>query len=137
MAIKYDIENVLHQMLEEHPDWKYVGLQGETAGYGLQGNPHQLPDVRFYGFNLIDSINGRWNSLDSKKEMEKYNINWVPILRDNYVLPDTIEEMKDQADGVTEIPDATGLREGLVYRSLDGIRSFKNVSNKYLLKRGE
>ena len=69
--------------------------------------------------------------------MEKYNINWVPILRDNYVLPDTIEEMKDQADGVTEIPDATGLREGLVYRSLDGVRSFKNVSNKYLLKRGE
>lgn len=137
MAIKYDIENVLHQMLEEHHDWKYVGLQGETAGYGLQGNPHQLPDVRFYGFNLIDSINGRWNSLDSKKEMEKYNINWVPILRDNYVLPDTIEEMKDQADGVTEIPDATGLREGLVYRSLDGVRSFKNVSNKYLLKRGE
>ena len=40
-------------------------------------------------------------------------------------------------DGVTEIPDATGLREGLVYRSLDGVRSFKNVSNKYLLKRGE
>lgn len=137
MAFKYDIETVLRQLLNEHQGWDYVGLQGETAGYGLQGNPNKMEDVRFFGFNLIDSINGRWNSVDSKKTMAIYGIDWVPIIQEDYILPDTIEEMKAQADGETVIPGATGLREGFVYRSLDGKRSFKNVSNMFLLAKHE
>ena len=137
MAIKYNIEEVLKQLLEENPNWNYVGLQGETAGYGLQGNPNKMKDVRFFGFNLIDSVKGRWNSIEAKNKMSTYNIDWVPIIQEDYILPDTIEEMKAQADGITAIDGAEGLREGFVYRSLDGVRSFKNVSNKFLILKGE
>ena len=96
-----------------------------------------MKDVRFFGFNLIDSVKGRWNSIEAKNKMSTYGINWVPIIQENYILPDTIEEMKAQADGVTAIDGAEGLREGFVYRSLDGVRSFKNVSNKFLILKGE
>lgn len=137
MAKKYRIEDVLKDMLDEHPDWKYVGLQGETAGYGLQGNPNKMQDVQFFGFNLIDSDSGRWNSIEAKQCMAEYGVQWVPILQEGFILKDTIEEMKELATGETQIPGGTGLREGLVYRSLDGERSFKNVSNEFLLAKGE
>lgn len=137
MALKYNVEDALKDLLDKNPDWDYVGLQGETFGYGLQGNPNKLKDVRFFGFNLIDSVQGRWNSVDSKETMAVYGIEWVPIIDTNYVLPDTIEELKAQADGDTVVEGGTGLREGFVYRALDGKNSFKNVSNKFLLAKGE
>lgn len=137
MAFKYNIENVLKDMLEQHPDWQYVCIQGETCGIGVQGNPHKLPDTRLYVFNLIDSVKGRWNSFEAMKELTKYNIPFVPIINLSYILPDTLEELKAQADGKVDIKDGEGLREGFVYRSKDGITSFKNVSNQYLLEKGE
>lgn len=139
MSDKYHIEEALRDLLIKHPDWTYVCLQGETAGQNLQGNPHKFPDVRFFGFNLIDSKTGRWNSVDAAELMKNdYNIPWVPIVnKGTYILPDTMEEIKAQAEGPCEAPGASGLREGYVYRSLDGQKSFKNVSTKYLLKKGE
>lgn len=137
MAKKYNIEEVLKDLLLKHPEWKYICLQGETAGVGVQGNPNKLPDTYFFGFNLIDSINGRWNSVDAQQLMKHYNIMWVPILEVNYILPDTIEELKAQADGPCDLPFSSGPREGFVYRSLDGKNSFKNVSNNFLLSKGQ
>ena len=46
-----------------------------------------------------------------------------------------METLKLDADG--ECIVGTGLREGWVYRSLDGQRSFKNVSRKYMMKHDE
>lgn len=137
MEFKYHIKDFLQKQLIEHPDLSYVCLQGETAGVGVQGNPHKLADTQFFGFNYIDSKNGRWNSVEARDLCVKYGIQWVPIIDTNYILPDTMEELKLQADGLCEVPGSSGLREGYVYRSLDGKRSFKNVSRQYLLKRGE
>ena len=138
MALKYNIEETLKKMLLNNPKWDYVCIQGETCGVGIQGNPHKLPDTRFYAFNLIDSIDGRWNSVKARMELEDlHEIPFVPIINTNYILPDTIEELKAQADGEVDIPDGSGLREGFVYRSKDGKISFKNVSNQFLLEKGE
>ena len=131
---KYHIKDFLQKMLEEHTDWNYVCLQGEIAGENIQGNPHKLSGQNFFGFNFIDPINGRWNSVKAKELCEEYGIPWVPIITDNYVLSDDMETLKLQADGPCDIPGSSGLREGFVYRSQDGVRSFKNVSRQYLLK---
>lgn len=133
---KFHIRDFLQKMLEIHPDWNYVAIQGEICGPNIQGNPHKLPELRFLAFNFIDSINGRWNSVDAKMVCEKYGIEWVPIVNEKYYLPDDMETLKLQADGECEIPGASGLREGYVYRSYDGKRSFKNVSRQYLLRHG-
>ena len=137
---KYHIKNFLENMLKQHPEWSYVALQGETAGVGnnggkIQGDPHNLKELRFFAFNFIDSEKGRWNSIDGKKLVEQYGIEWVPIIDENYILPNNFEEFKKSADGPCDIPGSSGLREGWVYRAKnDPNFSFKNVSRKYLLK---
>ena len=136
MAYKYYIKDFLKDLLVKHKNWKYVCLQGEIAGKNIQGNPHKFDDVRFFGFNLIDSENGRWNSVKAATMCDKYEIPWVPIVDDNYILPDDFEEFKLSADGQCEAPGSSGLREGYVYRSQDGELSFKNVSREYCISRG-
>ena len=135
MAIKYDVEEHLKEYLNKHKDCWYVCLQGEIAGPNIQGNPHKLPTVNLYGFNWIDSVNGRYSSIEGRKIWEDFfGGDWVPIIDTNYILPDTMEEMKLSADGPCDVPHSSGLREGFVYRSQDGQKSFKNVSRKYILK---
>lgn len=137
---KYHIQDFLEDMLNKHPEWEYVALQGETAGCTssgakLQGDPHKFGELRFFGYNFITSDRGRWNSVEAAKLCSKYGIDWVPIVDDNYILPDNFEEFKLSADGPCEASGASGAREGYVYRNYDdNTLSFKNVSREYLLK---
>lgn len=134
MADKYSIFDFLKVYLESG-NYDYVCLQGETAGPSLQGNPHKFKDLCFFGFNLINSKDGRVNSVEAAKLCQDWgNIPWVPIVDTNYILPDDMEEFKLSADGLCEAPGASGNREGYVYRSFDGTKSFKNVSRVYLAK---
>lgn len=135
MAEKYQIKDFLKAQLDLHPEWEYVCLQGETAGPNVQGNPHGLKVLQLFGFNFIDSMGGRWNSVKARDYVARWGIQWVPIIDENYILPDTMEEFKATADGPCELPGSTGLREGYVYRSLDGKQSFKNVSNQFLMSK--
>ena len=136
---KYHIQDFLETMLNLHPEWKYVALQGETAGCTssgakIQGDPHKFGELRFFGYNFITSDIGRWNSVDAAKLCSEYGIEWVPIVDDNYILPDDFEDFKLSADGPCEAEGASGAREGYVYRNYDdNTLSFKNVSRQYLL----
>lgn len=139
IALKYNIENTLvkfHQNLKLTKD-DVVILQGEIIGEGIQGNPYKLNGREFRGYNLIisnlkEGTYIRYASEDAQNKMAEYNIPWVPIL--GYTtLPETMEEMKDLAEGDSKINPKVK-REGIVYRSEDGQESFKNVSNSYLLK---
>lgn len=131
MADKYKIFDFLKSYLIEN-NLDYVCLQGETAGPNLQGNPHKFKEICFFGYNLIRSDIGRMNSIEAAKICGDAGIPWVPIADEAYILPDDMETLKLDADGPCLVGE--GLREGWVYRSLDGQRSFKNVSREYLLK---
>ena len=134
LAFSNHIESVLKTLLIRDPELSWVAIQGEGVG-NVQGNPLKLSADDLYVFNLIDSKYGRYPSEQGKKVLEEFNIKWVPILGEE-TLPSTMEEMKELADGKSMVnPEVS--REGLVYRSLDGKQSFKNVSNKYLLKSKE
>lgn len=132
MADKYDIENVLIDLAMKFGKQRVV-IQGETYGAKLQGNPYKLDERRFAVFNLIfDGV--RLDSVKAKEILSKYDVPFVPILDTNYIIPDDFEKVKLSADGQSVI-NKDVIREGLVYRGYDGKRSFKNVSNKYLLKK--
>lgn len=131
LAFKYDIEKHLRDYLEMGETLEWVCIQGEGVG-SVQGNPLKLPEDDLYVFNLIDSVNGRFSSCAGKEIIESWGMKWVPILGEA-MMPDTMEELKLQADGKSVVNPAVD-REGIVYRSLDGKDSFKNVSRKYLLK---
>lgn len=134
LAFKYNIENVLRDILNLRPDLKWVCIQGEGVG-SVQGNPLKLTEDDLYAFNFKDSAIGRWGSNEAKILLDKYGIKWVPILGE-VQMPDTMEELKQLATGKSVV-NPNVMREGLVYRSLDGSDSFKNVSREYLLKHNQ
>ena len=134
MAEKYHIFDFLKRYLLEN-NLDYVCIQGETAGPNLQGNPHKFKELRFFGYNFIRSDTGRMDSVSAAKICELNGIPWVPIADEKYILPDDMETLKLDADGPCIVGE--GLREGWVYRSQDGQKSFKNVSRLYLLNKKE
>lgn len=132
MVFKYNMKDALEDIAKKH-NVKRVVLQGETYGAAVQGNPLHIKDRQFAAFNLI--FDGeRLGSIEAKKILDEYNIPFVPIIDEDYHMPDTFEEIKEQADGKSTI-NPKCLREGFVYRSYDGKQSAKNVSVKYLLKK--
>ena len=131
LAFKYNIEQHLKDFLNQFPQLKWVCIQGEGVG-SVQGNPLKLKEDDLYVFNFKDSESGRYNSITGRAIIEKMGMKLVPILGE-VQMPDTMEELKALATGKSKVnPDV--MREGIVYRSLDGSDSFKNVSREYLIK---
>lgn len=135
LAFKYNIEEHLKEYLNSDNKLEWVCIQGEGVGH-VQGNPLKLKEDDLYVFNFITSNEGRFNSVKAKMLIEDWGMKFVPILDLTTTLPDNMECMKLLADGKSVI-NTNVMREGIVYRSLDGKDSFKNVSRKYLLKHGE
>ncbi len=131
MAEKYHFEDVLAALVKKY-DLEWATLQGETYGASIQKREYGLKGHDFVGFNLIFSDRGRLNSVEAKEILAEYGIPWVPIVDEHFVLPDTVEELLAIATDKSVIDG--GMREGLVFRSQDGARSFKAVSNEFLLK---
>ena len=130
LADKYDIENILVKFATDN-GYDRVVLQGEGVG-SVQGNPYKFTENKLFVFNLI--INGtRLGTVEMAKFCDENGLLHVPIIDTEYTLPKTMEEMKLEADGYSEINPKVK-REGFVYRSIDGQQSFKNVSREYLLK---
>ena len=135
MAEKYDMENVLKTLLKERfPHASWITIQGETYGEGIQKRDYSMKGHDLMVFNLIVSDRGRINSFTMKEILEKeYNIPCIPILDLHYVLPNTIEELRAYVDSQPSTIDGK-MKEGIVFRSQDGSKSFKCVSPSYLLK---
>ena len=130
LADKYDIENVLIDYATKN-NCNRVVLQGEGVG-NVQGNPYKLTENDFYAFNLVvDGV--RIGTRELVEFCKDYELHCVPVIACGYELPKTMEAMKLEADGYSAINPKVK-REGFVYRTFDGQKSFKNVSREYLLK---
>lgn len=134
MAEKYNIETNMKDMFDFHPEWEWVTIQGETYGAGIQKNTYDLDHHNFAAFNLVTSDKGRWNSVEMKRFLEQgYSIPCVPIIDFGYILPDTIEELREFSHN--EMSTINGkIKEGIVFRSEDATKSFKCVDPEYLIK---
>lgn len=108
-----------------------VVLQGETIGEGIQKNKYGLKGIDFYAFNLvIDGV--KMDSSIATDVMHDFGIKWVPIIKADFKLFPTVDEMIAYADGKSVLCDT--LREGVVIRDHHNTTSFKCISNKFLLK---
>ena len=138
MAQKYDMYNVLTKLLEKFPNAEWVTVQGETFGEGVQKRNYSLKGHDFRAFNLITSDRGRFNTIEMAECLDEFGVPSVPILvKDfNFQKEDgsnlTVDELLDLATGASQIDKLP--REGFVLRSADGTKSFKAVSNSFLLK---
>lgn len=134
MAKRYNVEEVMNQLmnLDQFKNCEWITIQGETFGAGVQKRTYNLEGHDFRAFNFITSKDGRWNSADAARLVHRYGIKWVPIVNEEFMLPETVSELLEIATGKSVID--SGDREGLVFRSLDGVSSFKAVSNEFLAK---
>lgn len=132
VAKKYNIERVLHDLIGDN---EFVCIQGECIAPNVQKNKYRVNEPDLYVFNVIYPT-GRMNSLDAKDLMEKHGLKFVPIVDKTITLKGmTVNEVLDYATGKSALYDT--LREGIVFRSLDGKLSFKAVSPEFLIKNGE
>ena len=136
MGIKYDIENVLSSLMEVDETLEFVTIQGETYGASIQKREYGLKGHDFMAFNLIfgykDGRKERLNPKEMTDILTGYGVPCVPIINEHFILPDTVEELLNIATGNSAIDGKP--REGIVFRSPDGERSFKAVSNEFLMK---
>lgn len=140
MAVKYNIEEVMRnwmdQMKKDGRPLKFLTIQGETYGAGVQKRDYGMKDHDFAVFNIIfgykDGRVERLNPHVMAMECKIHNLPFVPVLGD-IKLPATCEEVLTLAEAEKSKIDG-GMREGIVFRSEDGVNSFKAVSNSFLLK---
>ena len=138
VAETYDRENKMKAWLNSAPGRNWVCWQGEICAPGIQKNPHNLSETHFYCFHWTDNINGRRDIRDAVLDWKTFEMETVPIVNENYILPDDFEDFKISADGYYDASVCEGnskcKREGYVYyKSTDPTFSFKNVSREYLL----
>jgi RNA ligase (TIGR02306 family) len=109
-------------------------LQGELIGEGIQGNPYKIKGqtVKFFNAFNIDEYR-KLSFTEFSNLMNKLNLETVPVLNENFNLPEIIDELLLFTEGKSLLNPNTE-REGLVIRSQDISISFKAISNKFLLK---
>lgn len=132
VAEKYNIEEVLHKLIGDN---EWVAIQGECIASNVQGNKYKVAEPDLYVFNLIYP-SGRVGSVEAKKIVGEYGLKFVPIIDEAADIKGmTVSEVLDYATGKSQLYDT--LREGIVFRSLDGKQSFKAVSPEFLIKHNE
>ena len=136
MAIEYFIEPQMAKMLfrdDRFADCEWITIQGETYGQGIQNRDYSITGHDFLAFNFITSKDGRYGTPQMRVILEEdYAIPCVPIVDVLEKLPSTVEEVLNYATGISVLDGKP--REGIVFRTVDGKKSFKAVSNEYLLK---
>lgn len=141
MFEKYDINKVLNYILDEHPDYEFITIQGETYGGTIQKRKY-CDDHRLAIFNYIYKKKGeapvRLNPVDMKTAISNINIKLdihletVPIICSMSLENYDCDKLLKEAEGVSKIDGLP--REGLVFRDMEGKESFKAVSNSFLEK---
>ena len=136
MAEKYNIKEKLQTMLNENKNLDFVTIQGETYGANVQKRDYSIEGHDFRAFNLIfgykDGTTKRFNPQEMTDFLTPFSVPCVPIISTVFKMPDTCDELLEIATGKSMLDGLP--REGIVFRDVNGERSFKAVSNSFLVK---
>lgn len=119
-----------------------IALQGEIMGPGVQGNREQLKTTQFFVFDIYDIDTGRYLTPVQRHALVEVlrqtcpTLQHVPIIAHSANLLDTlgitnVEQLLKFAEGPSL---HHAVREGLVFKRIDGGFSFKAISNLFLAK---
>ncbi len=134
MAKKYKLFEVLSDMLDKNPNEEWITIQGETYGATVQKRDYSIEDRDLAVFNLIYSSKGRVGTMEMIDTLSHYNVPCVPVVEKQMKINqfENVDAILNYAEGNSQIDGKP--REGIVFRSIDGTKSFKAVSNTFLLK---
>ena len=115
-----------------------IAIQGEVMGPGIQGNKEKLNNYEFYAFNIFD-IKGQHYLpyAETADYFEWHNVQAVPLITQTLIQPFKLFDLA----GLLAYADGRSInakyREGIVFKPANGGKSFKVISNKFLLKGGD
>ena len=131
---KYNLKKIITNILNDY-NLPNVAIQAEIYGDGIQKRDYSLHNGEHHMavFHIVS--NGVKFSMDKTVEIcEKYGLPHVPIVNDNYILPDTIDELQAYVEGAQSMIDEKP-REGIVFYDKEtGQQYFKFVSPEFLMK---
>jgi RNA ligase (TIGR02306 family) len=131
-------EGIEEKMRSVHTTQNFA-IQGELVGPGVQDNIYGLSKLEFYVFDIYNITGGCYLKPEERRKMvETMGLKHVPVIAATADLYDTlgitdIPQLLDFADGKSVIGFTGHLREGVVFKEVDGGFTFKAISNKYLL----
>lgn len=136
---KYDIFTALKKL------GMNIALQGEIIAPTIQGGYEKVPNMqlRIYAVQNLDS--GTFVAPDKAHDIvAKLNhdfgckLEYVPVLHKSISLAQlgitNIDELLKFAEGASILNPEQKIREGVVFKAVDGSGSFKVINNLYLLK---
>jgi RNA ligase (TIGR02306 family) len=139
MYVDSGLQRVLHE-LELN-----IAVQGELMGPGIQKNREGFASHKLFVFDIFNIDQGEYIGPKERrsilKDMYDLGLNenmvaHVPVIAYEAELYDTLGIT--DVDGLLYLADGTSInnpiREGIVFKRLDGKFSFKAISNKFLLK---
>jgi len=95
---------------------KNIAIQGEIVGEGIQGNKYNLTGRKLFLYNVWDIDKQRYYTYNELVGFcWKYDFEKVPTLNERYTLPDTVDEMVEFSQGMSQL-NASVKREGVVVR---------------------
>lgn len=136
---KFARQNFIEEKLGELG--RNLALQGEIIGEGIQKNKYKLRGQTMRFFRMFDIDKYEYLPYEEMVELMKvFKLETVPILDWNYVLPGSVDEILQYAEGKSVLNPQTE-REGVVFVRYElknrGRLSFKAISNKFLIKNEE
>ena len=138
--------------IEENPDNTFIqvaresvaqeclplGMQisGELVGVGIQGNREKIRGHDFFVYDVFNVAEGTYLSAASRLTIcAELGLRHVPVLHAEVTLRElglrTVDDLLEFAEGASLNAE---VREGVVFKAIDGSFSFKAIANSYLLK---
>lgn len=132
VARKFDIEAIMRRN-----SMKGMAIQGEMIGEGIQGNQYKVV-LDFQVYDMYNTHTGQYIlPVQLKAACERLGLKHVPILAEDISLVgSSVSSVLTDAEGKSQLNGSE--REGIVFKSNSvHNRSFKCVSNRWLIKTGE
>lgn len=131
---KYNLKEIITNILNDY-NLPNIAIQAEVYGDGVQKRDYSLSNGKHQMavFHIVS--NGIKFPMDKTVEIcEKYGLPHVPIVDDNYIFPDTIEELQEYVESEQSYIDGKP-REGIVFYDKEtGQQYVKFVSPNFLMK---
>ena len=131
---KYHLGEKIEQMLKDL-NLPNIAIQMEVYGDGVQKRNYSMSNgERKIAIFHILSNNVKMPMEKVVELCEKYDLPHVPIIDNNYILPDTIEELQTYVESASSAIDGLE-KEGIVFYDKEtGTQYFKFVSPSFLMK---
>ena len=125
-AVKFDVERKMRAA-----GLAGVAIQGELCGAGINGNNYRV-GLEWFVFDVYVVGEGYMSPKQRRTLINSLGLKHAPVVSVDSQVTQDIPELLEMANGKSYIAEC--LREGFVYKSENGQKSFKVISSDWLLK---